>query len=460
MQTTTHEWCYDLNQTMQNYVHSIKNEISFFLYNTFFMNQTSHVIKPIDEMDELYHSKPENNIGSDNVFITPHIDGFLGWIPFMRCWRCIYCLTNPNNTTTFLPFNNPDENTIVIKPKNFICHDFNRDLHWIQSGHNNPHNESRIVFKLHFYDYPTFMKPFAKVFKFLNLRYNSFARSKFLHSINPYKNAQSYALSFFINSITILGGYTELFIGIINLAIIFLVYKGVYRNSFRFHCFMEYISCYICMTQTFIRIIPPGVFWRDLLIYKCLSFLFIYPKNKLLFTPSSITSFILCISIGISQYQKKTQELFYYQQFQEFSDFHQNKYNICFHILTTSICYLGLFASLQKFIRNKPFHFPQLICAIYWISNKYSIPDKDVAGISTILFTVYAFIVNKYMRKVTLMQCFMLFNFGIFAQELSHYYFDEETYLSSYRKNNNWIKILFLHTYWLVPFEIRALLNL
>ena len=67
MQTTSHEWCYNLNQTMQNYVHSIKKEISLFLYNKFFMNQTSHVIKSINEMDELYHSKPENNIGSDNI---------------------------------------------------------------------------------------------------------------------------------------------------------------------------------------------------------------------------------------------------------------------------------------------------------------------------------------------------------------------------------------------------------
>ena len=89
MQTTSHEWCYNLNQTTQIYVQSIKNKISLFLYNKYFMNQTSHVIKPIHEMDELYHSKPENNIGSDNVFITPHIDGFLGWIPFMRCWRGI-----------------------------------------------------------------------------------------------------------------------------------------------------------------------------------------------------------------------------------------------------------------------------------------------------------------------------------------------------------------------------------
>ena len=67
------------------------------------MKKTNHIIAGINEMDELYYSKPENNVGSDNVFITPHLDGFLGWIPFMRCWRCIYCITNPNNTTNYFP---------------------------------------------------------------------------------------------------------------------------------------------------------------------------------------------------------------------------------------------------------------------------------------------------------------------------------------------------------------------
>lgn len=456
--TTKHEWCYNLNEETQMYINKVKQKISIFLFDKFFMGQTNHIIEPISMMDELYHSKPQNNVGSDNVFITPHIDGFLGWIPFMRCWRCIYCMTNPNNTTTHLPFNN--EHAITLKPNTFVCHDYNRDLHWIKSGNDNINNESRVVFKLHFYDYPSFMQPFANLFMYLNIKYNAFARSKFLNSINPYTSAQSYMLSFLINSITIIGGYTELFVGIVNLAILFLIYQGVYKNRFHFHYFMEYISCYICITQTFIRIIPPGVFWRDLVIYKVLSFLFVYPKHKLLFTPSSITSFILCISIGISQYYKNTQEIVYYQQFEEFSEFHQNKYNIIFHIFTTSICYLGIFASLQKFILNKPYHFPQLICAVYWISNKYSIPDKDVAGISTVLFTVYAIFVKKFMKKISLPQCARLFIFGILLQELSHICFNEETYLSHYRKNNNWPQTLFLHTYWILPFEIRALLNL
>ena len=46
-------------------------------------------------MDELYLSAPRNSEGSDRVFITPHIDGFLGWLPFFTNYRCVYGLTGP-----------------------------------------------------------------------------------------------------------------------------------------------------------------------------------------------------------------------------------------------------------------------------------------------------------------------------------------------------------------------------
>ena len=95
--TTIHKWCSELSETSKEYVRKLKKEMQDYLEMKHNMKNTNHVINTIDEMDELYYSKPENNIGSDNVFITPHLDGFLGWIPFMRCWRCIYCITNPNN---------------------------------------------------------------------------------------------------------------------------------------------------------------------------------------------------------------------------------------------------------------------------------------------------------------------------------------------------------------------------
>tara|TARA_B100000424_G_scaffold267453_1_gene260378 strand:- start:10207 stop:11619 length:1413 start_codon:yes stop_codon:yes gene_type:complete len=457
--TTKHEWCYNLDETNIKYISTIKNTIRKYLHQKYLMRNTNHLIDDIDEMDELYYSKPENNIGSDNVFITPHIDGFLGWIPFMRCWRCLYCITNPNNTTTYFPLNPHDEKSITLTPNNFVCHDYNRDLHWIEPGLKN-NNETRVVLKLHFYDYSYFMQPFSNIYKTLNIKYNFFARDKFLYSINPYNNALAYLLSFFINSITVVGGYTEYLIGLVNISIFYFIYQGVYKKKYEFHCVMEYITNYICLTQLFIGTVPPGTFWRDLIIYKILSFVSIYKEYNYILRPSSISSFVLSVGIGILQYSCPTKSNLYYDYLNEFSKYHMNEWNIYFHLITSSLCYLGIFGVIQKYLLNKPYNFPYIICGIYWVSNKYSISDTDAAYLSTMLITFYAIIIRKYRFYITIKRCIFIFILGIILQELSHIIFNESTYLNSYKDDKNWIQILFLHTFWLIPFEIRTLLNL
>ena len=68
--TTVHEWCKNLDNTSRSYISKIKKNIQRTLIEKYSMGKTNHVIHGIDEMDELYYSKPENNVGSDNVFIT------------------------------------------------------------------------------------------------------------------------------------------------------------------------------------------------------------------------------------------------------------------------------------------------------------------------------------------------------------------------------------------------------
>lgn len=457
--TTKHEWCYNLDEKTMQYVNTIKKTIKNYLKEKYFMENTNHLIENIDEMDELYYSKPDNKVGSDSVFVTPHIDGFLGWIPFMRCWRCLYCITNPNNTTTYFPLKSHGEMFVTLAPNNFICHDYNRDLHWIEASSKN-NNESRIVFKLHFYDYSRFMSFFSNMYKMFNIKYNCFARDKFLYSIDPYNNSLAYLLSCLINFITVFGGYTEYFVGIVNVSIFYLIYYGVYKKNFEFHCIMEYITNYICLTQLFIGTVSPGTFWRDLIIYKILSFVSIYKKYNYILAPTSISSLVLSFGIGILQYSYPTKSNLYYDYLNEFSRYHMNKFNIYFHLITSSLCYLGIFGVIQKYLVNKPYYFPYLICGIYWISNKYSIPDKDAGYLSTILITFYAIIIRKYRYYITLNRCIITFISGIILQELSHIIFDEPTYLSSYKQDKNWIQILFLHIFWLIPFELRSLMNL
>ena len=104
-----------------------------------------------------------------------------------------------------------------------------------------------------------------------------------------------------------------------------------------------------------------------------------------------------------------------------------------------------------------------MVCGLTWIINKYSIPDSDACGLSTVLITIYSIITKKYINKITYARCIFIFMLGYYLQEFSHVIFDEATYLSSYshdNNNNNKVNKFFSHIFWLLSFEIRVLLNL
>ena len=105
------------------------------------------------QMDELYLSAPKNSEGSDRVFITPHIDGFLGWLPFFTAYRCVYGLTGPHETVTIQPMRDPAEQEVNVGPGDFTCFDYNREIHWIEHrAQANATLDDRMVLKLHFYE--------------------------------------------------------------------------------------------------------------------------------------------------------------------------------------------------------------------------------------------------------------------------------------------------------------------
>ena len=193
-----------------------------------------------DGMDELYLSAPKHNRGSDKVFVTPHIDGFVGWIPFMRAWRCVFGLTGPHDTVTVQPMRNPDEREITLGPGKFTCFDFNREIHWIENrkpwetaanatgvvdrtvADEKAHGamEERMVLKLHFYEYPAVLRHVAPYFGAINRNYNFAARAAFLASQFPDRSVIAKLIGSFINGITWLGGGVEVVYGICNFCIV------------------------------------------------------------------------------------------------------------------------------------------------------------------------------------------------------------------------------------------------
>lgn len=447
--TSKHEWCYNLNSSTQMYIYQIKEQISNYLKTNYSMYENNRILMPIEEMDELYYSKPEHNEGSDNVFITPHIDGFLGWIPFMRVWRCIFCVKNPTNTITYFPFENT--NQYILKNDDFVCHDYNRDLHWISSSSSSllPSEDNRIVYKLHFYDYTFFMKPFSILFRNMNIKYNNFARNTFLNSILPYETNYSYYLSCIINGITYFSGYLEYYLGFTNIGVALLIFYGLKKKRYIFHCTIEYISSFLCISQYLFGTIIYKVFWRDILFYKTLSLVSVKKR------PSFFISYLFYIFIATSLYKQSNQnKIDYYNVLDDFKRFHQNPYNNFIHIVTTSISLVGIFGIIQR----QDIILPYYIGGIFWIMYKYTIPQQDIAGLSSGLITLYAFIAYKYMKKIHYLWCIFIILCGIGFQEISHLYFQENTYLQCYMNDKNWIQSFILHNFWLIPFELHNLL--
>ena len=444
--TSKHEWCYNLNSTTQTYIYEIKENIRNYLKVNHSIYENNRILESIEEMDELYYAKPDHNEGSDNVFVTPHIDGFFGWIPFMRLWRCIFCIKNPSNTMTYFPFQ--ETNQYILQNGDFVCHDYNRDLHWISSSFSS--KETRIVYKLHFYDYAFFMKPFATIFKNININYNNFARNTFLQSILPYETNYSYYLSCIVNGITSFSGYVEYYSGFTNICVALLIFYGLKKNRYMFHCTIEYIASFLCISQYLLGIITYQVFWRDILFYKSLS---LVSTNK---RASFFHSYIIYLFIAYCVYPQSNQDkIDYYSVLNDFKHFHQNPYNNFIHIVTTSLSFVGMFGIIQR----QDIGLPYYIGGVYWIMYKYTIPQQDIAGLSSGLITLYAIIAHKYLKKSHFMWCIILILCGIGFQDLSHLYFREDTYLQSYTRDKHWIQSFILHNFWLVPFELHSLLS-
>ncbi len=220
----------DLSDQARETVNTIKTTLEDYIATTENVAAKRRVLSWNDGMDELYLSAPKHATGSDKVFITPHIDGFVGWIPFMRAYRCVYGLTGPHDTVTIQPMRNPDEKEVTLGPGVFTCFDFNREIHWIENRRDANATstgaktadaiEERMVLKLHFYEYPAVLSLIAPYFGAINRNYNFAARAAFLASQFPDRSVFAKLIGSFINGITVLGGSAEVVYGLCNLCIV------------------------------------------------------------------------------------------------------------------------------------------------------------------------------------------------------------------------------------------------
>lgn len=144
-------------------------------------------ILPISEMNELYISSIGAG-GSDKVFETDHLDGPFFFLPFCKVYRCIACINANSSIYTSFPITGEK---YFLQKNEFLAFDYNRDVHSICQDSTIKDDSSRILLKLHYIVYPTYLPMFVVHFyKNLHVKYNNFMRYMFIHSQIPGKESE------------------------------------------------------------------------------------------------------------------------------------------------------------------------------------------------------------------------------------------------------------------------------
>ena len=173
---TTHIYYDDCNEEMRLFFDKISEELCPEGYER------------VKMMDEYYENTMKGS-GSDDVFITPHVDG-----PFKfmngKLLRCIYAIKGNQRVVTHIK----GQNSKSLKDREYVMFDYNRDLHWITNIEGESDIE-RVVLKLHYVTKGDYM------LKYVCIIWNTIARYLFEISKKP-KNIVQKFVSFLINKST------------------------------------------------------------------------------------------------------------------------------------------------------------------------------------------------------------------------------------------------------------------
>ena len=242
---TFHMYETDLPEETATKIRIIKNNIILnhickIFNKTFPSSFFRYKVLPITQMNELYLSKL-NSEGSDQIFESPHVDGPFFFLPFCNVYRCILGISNndigiithfPNQKIPVsYPFGDkkypyfrgvinppfqhkyypPFKGTVSkqLEKYEYVAFDYNRDIHYISGGgetyssasegdetktetdellrkkdaSSSREVEPRIIFKLHYMVYPSFLPSFVVFsYKWTHIHYNSFMRFLFVRS--------------------------------------------------------------------------------------------------------------------------------------------------------------------------------------------------------------------------------------------------------------------------------------
>ena len=158
----------------------------------------------------------------------------------------------------------------------------------------------------------------------------------------------------------------------------------------------------------------------------------------------------MCLYCLLPSLDKKT----YYQELSKFEETHQNFSNQLVHLITTSIGIMGVIELIHQKIKISYIN----LMSFMYLYTRYYIPDEDSQNFTLLLLISFMVFLKKspsqFKKPITIILASIIF------QEFSHYIFKESTYLSQYiNKTNNSRDTFLRHIIWLLPFEIRIILN-
>ncbi len=487
-----------------------------------------HDIIHANEMNELYVSCVSSE-GSDNVFITRHVDGPYYLFPGCTLLRALFVIDGNKNVFTIFP---EDGKEVSLSKGDFLAFDFNRDIHFIEKRKLTNDNNIRIVLKVHYAVVPKYARSaIGDVCKISNENYNFLARQGFNKAKTP-KTVIEKCLSGLINSFTI--SYT-VFLENISWENLFLIMIWVtfMRNDFKqgniYFCHIFFFIYYFAWT---FRTVKLDHFIRDAKLYKNIAWGIIL---KLYFEENIDVSSLVVSGLGIfmafSSYRALGEKVTYFQKeltnkdtklvldkfpynlgikspmiignliflggllinkgfrdknkylvgFQilgyiiqmyledneiyfkdsddkynkvkkEFDKYHTKRGNIGVHLITTVVGFISFIALIKKFNEYNGFDKSSsevlilFILTLFHFLYKYTIPDHQ-KFINTIVLVLAYFIPTTFPN----LRYDLLLVLSVVIQELSHYIFNEKTYMSTY---NNPKKLL-LHNLWLVPLVLN-----
>lgn len=237
---STHIWYKDLPNTYSKMFYDLANSqniIDMFKKNL----GDNYCIDLLNDMNEIYVTPPPiilNNITSDNIFYTKHIDGPFYLFPFASCYRLIIGLDN--NSKVITSFNMiPQLN--IVKKGDVVAFDFHRECHYIYdntydiTNKNNTHDSKivnkddglsdnfRIILKVHYCVYPKWAYYFGKILGKISIYYDKCFRNLFLFTLISNKLYKKY-LSYIMIYSTLTYHNIEYYIGYNNISFLTLLY--------------------------------------------------------------------------------------------------------------------------------------------------------------------------------------------------------------------------------------------